>query len=151
MKFIKDIGQRRQGKRNYLFGLFECPTCLTIVEKIKKDGLAAESCSHKCYSKNRHGQKRGSYVDFVIISGYRYIYVPEHPKSIGTRELYVAEHRLVMESIIGRYLTDKEIVHHKNGDTLDNSPSNLEMMTTSDHAKLHIKDGKRSNNGKLTV
>lgn len=69
--------------------------------------------------------------------GYRYIYSPHHPNKHKTGKGYVAEHRLVMEGIIGRFLTKGEIVHHKNHNKLDNRPSNLKLMTPSEHSKMH--------------
>lgn len=40
---------------------------------------------------------------------------------------WVLEHRLVMEGVIGRYLSPDENVHHIDGDKLNNSPDNLEL------------------------
>ena len=151
MKLIKELDIRKAGGRGYRFALFLCPTCRKEVEKVKKDGVKAKQCSRTCYSKSRAGVKRGAYLDFVIISGYRYRYAPSHPKAIGTRKLYVAEHRLVMESIIGRLLNDDEVAHHKDENTLNNSPENLELMTASEHMKLHKKSAKRNNHGKFTI
>lgn len=46
-------------------------------------------------------------------------------------------HRKVMEEHIGRPLEKKEIVHHIDGDRLNNDIDNLCLMTMSEHAALH--------------
>lgn len=47
------------------------------------------------------------------------------------------EHRVVMERVLGRALVPGEIVHHKDGNKRNNVPANLEVMTQSEHARLH--------------
>ena len=55
-------------------------------------------------------------------------------------------HRAVMEEKLGRRLTPDEVVHHKDGNKLNNDISNLEVMSRGDHSRLHRK--KDLENGK---
>jgi len=55
---------------------------------------------------------------------------------IGTGK-WMDEHRYVMEMVIGRPLRKDEVVHHKNGDPLDNRPENLMVTSHSQHRKIH--------------
>lgn len=47
------------------------------------------------------------------------------------------EHRAVVEAALGRRLSSDEIVHHIDGDTKNNDPANLEVMSRSGHAYEH--------------
>jgi ribonucleotide reductase alpha subunit len=51
-----------------------------------------------------------------------------------------SEHRLFSEFMLGRILDSEEVVHHRNYKGLDNSHTNLEVMTKEDHDILHSKD-----------
>ena len=49
----------------------------------------------------------------------------------------IDEHRLVMEQGLGRRLSSCELVHHVNGDTRDNRPDNLTVVSPKQHAVEH--------------
>jgi hypothetical protein len=51
------------------------------------------------------------------------------------------EHRVVMERILGRPLRSDEVVHHVDGNKRNNDPSNLRLMTQSEHIALHLREG----------
>ena len=101
-------------------------------------------CSKKCYGKNqskvRVGENAAHWKGGVEIhsKGWRWVYCPNHPNAHKNK---VAEHRLVMEKHLGRYLASDEIVHHLDGDKTNNEIENLELHTRSSHAKLHHKKG----------
>lgn len=86
--------------------------------------LPEKFCSQKCANsfgtaqvrgKDRPGAKR-RFVDGA--TGYIVLTKGKSRKF---------EHRAVMEQMLGRPLTSKETVHHKNGIRNDNRPENLEL------------------------
>lgn len=49
----------------------------------------------------------------------------------------VDEHRHIMEEHLGRTLGVDEVVHHKDGDKTNNDIENLEVISRSEHSRLH--------------
>ena len=62
-------------------------------------------------------------------------------KTVTYNGKQILVHRLIMEEQIQRPLKPEEIVHHINGDKLDNRIENLEIMTNSEHTAEHHKRG----------
>ena len=89
--------------------------------------------------KGIRGKETGHWKGGTCIrKGYRYVYHPSHPSAIKMG--YVLEHRLVMEKKLKRYLTKEEVVHHGNGNKLDNRFENLSLQDNqAEHNRQHIK------------
>ena len=79
----------------------------------------------------------------IVIDGYVYIYQPNHPNAMSGG--YVAEHQLVLEEYLGRYLEKaktrslSEIPHHIDEDKQNNSIENLELCLGKTHTGFHNK------------
>lgn len=89
-------------------------------------------CSRKCAWKNNGKSQERSGSFWVNEKGYMEIAVWE----FGVRKTYKL-HRKIMEHYLGRPLDQSEDVHHINGDKLDNRPCNLEVISHSEHTRLH--------------
>uniref|UniRef100_A0A6M3LEH5 Putative homing endonuclease n=1 Tax=viral metagenome TaxID=1070528 RepID=A0A6M3LEH5_9ZZZZ len=117
-----------------------CRQCGTIFKKHRADKkyFCTKECQFKWRSIHFRGKNHPRFKGKIRYgSGQKYltIYAPYHP--FADSKGYMFEHRIMMEKKLMRFLTPGEIVHHTNGNTLDNRIENLELMTVSQHSSLH--------------
>lgn len=119
---------------------------LNSIQRKASDLKLNKSKQHisKTWSKVRIGDKSCNWNGGKKINkkGYVLILNKNHPNCDSNG--YIFEHRCVIEEYIGRYITEEEIVHHKNGIKNDNRIENLQLMLKSEHTKLHHIGSKRS-------
>lgn len=106
-----------------------CPEC-GIVFAWKGRVRNQKFCSNACYKKHR-GFGKGCIE--ILHSGYQCQTIKINGKKYRT-----LIHRKIIESIIGRKLLKTEIVHHINGNKLDNRMSNLMLLSCKKaHNNIH--------------
>lgn len=81
-------------------------------------GYRRKYCSRKCAFPNEGG-------DILSSDGY---YIKKNQKV----------HRLIMEEYLGRKLLVTEIVHHIDGDKLNNKIENLQIVSKAEHNAIHF-------------
>lgn len=130
-----------QKSRYGLILLKKCECCGKTIQH--KNGLSHSNykkrkyCSKSCAGKhNKSGNKfnpremhRNWGGGFTKSNGYIKVLVGN-----GT---YRSLHVVLVEEFLGRSLGKNECVHHCNGNKRDNRLENLELMTRSEHSRLH--------------
>lgn len=124
---------RKKGKYQVLV----CEYCKEEFTRLKSNIKGIHNfCSKECYdsfaieNNMRAGENHPNWGSGnAIQNGYEF-------KRVG-KEKYRAKHRLIMEKAIGRELRSDEIVHHKDGNKLNNALENLEIVTRAEHINIH--------------
>lgn len=70
-------------------------------------------------------------------AGYVYLLRPNHP---GTDKAgYIKRANLVWAESTGHHIVKGEVLHHKDGDKLNDDIDNLELMVATEHVALHMR------------
>ena len=91
-------------------------------------------CSKSCSITYRNLKKGDESNNVFVLNGYIYMRAREHHRANSG---YVKRATIIAEWKYKRKLKPREHVHHINGDTLDDRPENLQIVTASDHMKIH--------------
>jgi hypothetical protein len=110
-----------------------------IIEKYRRANLGRKYSSEVNKKKGRPGKNNpnGKGGKYISNDGYVMIYVPQH--ALCNCRGYAREHRIVFQKKVGRRLERFEIIHHVDGDKLNNKIENLRIMTKEEHDRLHGK------------
>lgn len=118
-------------------------------KRIKRSVLARQTPEHSAlrsrlmlgnrYGEKNRGRQHSPRCPDRVIRGYRFLYVPNDEGSVGRRPgRWVAEHVLVVERAIGRFLAKGELIHHIDGDKRNNNIGNLFLASGhSQHRRCH--------------
>ena len=120
----------------------ECIFCHKTFSGLKSVLKDQKLCSLQCTNKYKVGLNSGDRAynwkgGKVLNKGYIEIRLSSFERA-RRHKVRMPEHRLVMEKHLRRRLMSKEVVHHINGDKLDNRIENLKLFgSISEHIK-HI-------------
>jgi len=133
---LKEDGRTKDGRVAWLCRC-ECGNLKTVVGKLLRNkGVKSCGCLHidTAMEKVRENERP---VGHERINNKGYIVVK-------TPEGFKRKHIYVMEQKLGRKLMQGEVVHHVDGNKLNNRIENLSVMSSSDHTVLHHTGAKRS-------
>lgn len=115
-----------------------------------KRRFCSQRCAHKaqimvkpkrcpqCGKKFNKGRSRGTFCGALCAGMARMVKRPKRRRYVKIGRGLA--HRIVMARLLGRELEKWEMVHHKNGDTQNNSPRNLELWVRPHPCGQRVRD-----------
>jgi hypothetical protein len=127
---------------------FFCSAECGYAFKIKKLFVSCDWCGKQIYKKRSDVTRSehnfcnyGCYIDFV---NFHQAGAPN--QQVSGETLY----RRLAEMKIGRQLSEDEEVHHIDGSHQNNNLNNLQVLSASEHAKIHAAQKMRDELGRFT-
>jgi hypothetical protein len=129
--------------------------------------MAKQCCIDGCTNDTSKGARGmcGMHAQRVRRYGDPHYITPEEQRRVNNREAMLNrvteikpttyrklhgrhEHRVIAEQMLGRALKRNEIVHHIDGNKHNNETSNLQIMTQSEHVRLHLQEMQKARKDK---
>lgn len=104
-------------------------------------------CSKRCALIGCREKYRPTQGIITRSDGRRMIRIYNHPNANKNNQIPYAHY--IIEKQLNRYLDKDEIVHHKDGNPANDDINNLQLMSLSEHIKLHNKLKARDNHGRF--
>lgn len=124
-----------------------CSNCGATFKRARKGEYKNPCCSKRCamlFAKNKYRPKQ----DIVVRrDGRKMVRMPEHVRSNRNGQIPYAY--LVAERLLGRTISENEVVHHIDLNPSNDSPENLLCMTIGEHVKLHNSFRERDGYGRF--
>lgn len=118
--------------RSIMSKTYSCSNCGIKFTAYRQGKSGLHFCSQDCSKQYMKGENHHSFISGTTINSAGY-------KCIKVGDKYLYEHRLIMEEFLNRKLDKNEVVHHKDGNKLNNDLNNLELMTKHEHDIFHTK------------
>ncbi len=139
---LGDIARGRDIKKHYSsrYVWSKCAVCgLERWVKYRASSSSTDKLCPSCASSKQNneryqrGVRNGHWHGGIMVNNRGYVFIKVYKGepffTMASVSGYIPEHRLVMAKHLGRCLTSKEVVHHKNGNRSDNRLENLELTS----------------------
>jgi hypothetical protein len=102
--------------------------------------------SYRAYKKRHPGKAVADWKQWlnkhpgwstITAQGYLITSVPDHPRKNSQGMVFA--HRIVAEKNLGRLLMPGEVIHHRDGNKLNNEAANLMILSANEHSSIHEK------------
>lgn len=132
----EDCGETREVQRTQVVLEKEEHPCRVCSNK--RNGKAKAGKYTAWNSGKRYSIRETERTKYIDSHGYVQVWCGRGETSRGRKDGYMAEHRMVMENLIGRELEPGEVVHHVNGVKTENSEDNLFLCESkAKHREIH--------------